>query len=440
MGGLRRAQPSGKRLLTPSHPSNPWRLSALVESRPQILYLAHRVPYPPNRGDRIRSFHQLRFLAQRAHVSLGFLCEEAPPPDTMHVLRSMCRRVAPHRLGRHLRRLRGAWSLATGRTATEGLFGCDGLRRTVSQWAQQTRFDAVFVFCSSMVQYLGAAGLAGVPVVVDLVDVDSQKWLDYGRHSRGPLRWLFQTEAMRLRRLEASLAARAEALVVVSRREAALLQSFCASDRIYAIPNGVDLDHFHPDACDCPGAAETCVFVGALDYRANLEGVTWFCRAIWPGIRQRHPHAVFRLVGRRPGHAARRLARLPGVDLVGEVADVRPYLCEATVVVVPLRIAPGIQNKVLEAMAMGKPIVVTPQAREGVEAAPDVHLCQAETPTEWVQTVARLFTDGELRRRLGCAARQFVEQHFRWNDQLQLLAGLPGMSKCLRPDNAKVMG
>ena len=402
-------------------------------SRPKILCLVHRVPYPPNRGDRIRSFHLLKFLAELAEVHLAFPSEGRPDPETVKALKCYCEQVAAVPLGRRTRWVNAAWSLCVGRTATEGLFRSRRLKRTVRSWVRKNHFDAVVVVCSSMVQYLDLSGSNGVPVIVDLVDVDSQKWLEYAEHSRGLKRKLFQLEGRRLRRLEASLPSRADAITLVGPQEAGVFRSFCPTDRVHVISNGVDLDFFQPDTGAGTPASKNCVFVGALNYGANLDGVAWFCREIWPRLRGRHPQAVFRLVGSKPGKAARRLGGLPGVDLIGEVPDVRPYLREAATVVVPLRVARGLQNKVLEAMAMGKPVVVTPQVLEGIGATPDVHLCQAATSDDWVRTIDRLLCDPELRGRLAGAAREFVKQEFHWKTQLQPLTGLPGLCQCFEP-------
>lgn len=401
-------------------------------SRPRVLYLVHRVPYPPNRGDRIRSFHLLRFLADLAEVHLAFLSEGRPDPETIKTLEGYCERVAAVPLGKRVRWIRAAWSWCLGRTITEGLFRSAKFRRTIRSWARQNRFDVVVAVCSSMVQYVDLAGPDGHALIIDLVDVDSQKWFDYAQHAGALKRRLFQIEGRRLRRLEASLPNRADAMIVTGPHEADLFRSFCPTDRVHVIPNGVDLDYFQADPSGPTTASQNCVFVGALDYRANLDGVTWFCHEIWPRVTRRHPRAEFRLVGSRPGKVARRLARLPGVELVGEVPDVRPYLREATMAVVPLRVARGIQNKVLEAMAMGKPVVATPQALEGIQALPEMHLALAATSDQWVRAVSRLLDDAYLGRQLGSAARAFVEQEFRWNDQLQPLAALPGFCQSLR--------
>ncbi|MHB0954813.1 MAG: TIGR03087 family PEP-CTERM/XrtA system glycosyltransferase [Pirellulaceae bacterium] len=399
-----------------------------MKRAPHILFIAHRVPYPPNRGDRIRSFHILKFLTERCAVSLAYLTDEPPPRETTAVLESLCHQVVFDQL-RGSRWLYAAAAIASGRTATEGLFTSTKLRTTIGQWAADTSFDAVFVYCSSMVQYLNAPGLSGVPTVVDLVDIDSQKWFDYAKQAHGPKRLLLRIEANRLRHLEASLSNRVDAVTVVADREADLFRSFVPY-RPHVIRNGVDLDYFQP-SCSTGDCRLTALFVGALDYDANIDGVTWFCDEVWPHVLKRFPQAVFRLVGSRPDRRVRRLGSRPGVTLIGEVPDVRPYMQDAAVITVPLRVARGIQNKVLEAMAAGKPVVVTPQALDGIKATPDVDLIRAATPTDWIESITKLFIDPQQCARLGHTGRAFVEEEYRWPNQLAKLCQLPGLMHCL---------
>ena len=172
----------------------------------------------------------------------------------------------------------------------------------------------------------------------------------------------------------------------------------------------------------------TCVFVGALDYRANIDGVTWFCREVWPQLCGRFPDARVILVGRRPVSSVRQLARYPSVEVVGDVSDVRPYLQDAGVVVVPLRIARGIQNKVLEALAAGKAVIASPQALEGLDVVVGEHVYQASTAEEWVGGLSSLFQDRAERCRLGAAGRTFVLEHHQWNQCLQPFAELLGLT------------
>jgi sugar transferase (PEP-CTERM/EpsH1 system associated) len=396
-------------------------------SRPRILVLIHRVPYPPNRGDRIRTFHILQFLARRADVSLAFLSEEQPTQATRHAIERLCCDVACVRLGGYRRWINAAWSLARGRTATEGLFKCNRLRRLLTGWCKSRRFDAVVAFCSSMVQFLDLPELADVPVLLDLIDVDSQKWFDYAARASGVRRSLFNIEGGRLRRLEQSLPSKVKAIALVSRWEAELYRSFCPFGAVFVISNGVDLDYFQLRGDSYSTRANDCVFIGALDYRANIDGIDWFCGEIWPEVRRRRPDATFTIVGSRPAPAVLRLAKLPGVRLARDVPDVRPYLAEAALAVVPLRIARGVQNKVLEALAMAKAVVATPEALEGIGVDPGVHACEAREGGEWIESVVRLLADQPARERLGRAGRRFVEAHHCWDRQLQPLATLLGL-------------
>ena len=397
------------------------------DQRLKILYLVHRAPYPPNRGDRIRSYHLLKFLAARSEVYLACLSEQPLPRESVQALEKHCALVVPAELGSKTRWVKAAWSLAAGRTATEGLFRSAALARAVGRLARQTRFDAVVVFCSSMVQYLNLAGLEGVPVVVDLVDVDSQKWFDYAEKARGLKRWLFELEGRRLRRLEGSLPERVKAITLVSDSEADLYRGFCPADCVRPIGNGVDLEHFRPAGSFDSSESRQCVFVGALDYRANVDGVSWFCRHVWPEVHRRRPEATFLLVGGSPTAAVRRLAEGPGVELVGEVPDVRPYLAAAAVVVTPLRIARGVQNKVLEALAMGKALIGSPESLHGLAVEPGMHVRQAATPGEWIEAITELLDGPELRDRLGRAGRARVEERYCWRASLEPFAALLGL-------------
>lgn len=406
-----------------------------MTDRPNILYLVHRVPYPPDKGDRIRNFHVLRYLSNRARVHLACLADEPMPDEDMQALSRFCERLAVVPLAPRMRWVQAASSVARGRTVSEGAFASRQFGETLASWTRETQFSAVLVSASSLVPYLDDDLLRDIPAVVDLVDVDSQKWLDYEAASRGPRAWLYRMEGSRLRRLEHSLPDRMEAVTLVSEAEVSLFRRFRPHGAIHAIPNGVDLNYFQPSFVNghCATRRDSCVFVGALDYRPNVDGARWFCSEVWPEVVRRRPHATLRLVGRRPNAAVKRLANEPGVELVGQVPDVRPYVAEAEVVVVPLRLARGLQNKVLEAMAMGKAVVASPESLKGIAANPGEHLVAASTPHEWVDAIENLFDDAALRTQLGAAGRQYVEQKHDWDRCLEPFAALLG----LHPKNPK---
>ncbi len=392
----------------------------MAESLP-ILYLVHRLPFPPDKGDRIRAFHILKFLASLGPVHLATLTDEPKPQDeTIEIeLRKFCQKLAIIPLPR-TRPLRMLWSLLSGKTVTEGAFDSGALRQTLNTWRRETPYRACIVSSSSMTPYLRRTDLRDVPAVVDLVDADSQKWMDYAATSRPPRSWLYRLEARRLRRLESALPARTRAVTLVSKTEADLFRRFAQPGRVQVISNGVDLDYFQPRSEPESG----CVFTGALDYWPNVEGISWFCREVWPEIHSRRTQARLSIVGRRPAAAVRKLATIPGVEIVGEVPDVRPYYARAAIVVAPLRIARGIQNKILEAMAMNKALVASSACLQGVHAQPDVHLLRAESADDWQQSILRLMDNPGSRRQLGQAGRRFVEEHHRWDRCLEPLGRL----------------
>jgi sugar transferase (PEP-CTERM/EpsH1 system associated) len=389
--------------------------------RPQVLYIVHRVPYPPNRGDRIRSFHILDFLSKHADVHLATLADEPVSDSTMQELRKRCKQVAAERLSK-ARWLRGASSLACGRSATEGLFWSPRLQRTIRNWARATQFDAALVFCSSVFPYMSIPELDDVRTIVDLVDVDSQKWFDYASRARGLKRHLFRLEGNRTRQLEIKACQRASSMMLVSEAEAELFRRVCPNDHTFSVPNGVDVAYFQ--CSEGNGRPGHCVFVGALDYRANVDGICWFCREVWPQVRTAYPTATLAIVGRNPVRAVLDLQTVAGVEVFASVADVRPFLAQASVVVAPLRIARGIQNKVLEAMASGRAVIASREALEGIDVRTGEHVIQAESPAQWSSNLVRLFNESRERKQLGHAGRDFVAKRHNWANCLSPIAGL----------------
>jgi sugar transferase (PEP-CTERM/EpsH1 system associated) len=400
-------------------------LGSLEASRPNLLYLVHRVPYPPDKGDRIRNYHILRYLAERARVHLACLADEPVPASVVQALQRSCQRLAVVPLGK-TRWLRATAALLRGRSITAGAFQAPALRKVLSAWAGNTNFDVALASSSGMVPYLQQPELRSVPAVIDLIDVDSQKWFDYAASARGWRPLLYRLEGRRLRRLEQGLTKWARAVTVVSKAEADLYRSFSEGGRVCDVHNGVDLDYFQPAA---PADAPVCAFVGALDYRPNVDAVTWFCKEVWPAFHLRRPEARFLVIGRRPVPEVVGATAAPGVELVPDVPDVRPHLARASVAVVPLRIARGVQNKVLEALAMSKAVVAAPAALAGLETTPGVHLLSATSPTEWLDTMDRVLNDGALRERLGRAGRLYVEEHHHWQRCLAPLGGLLGLAE-----------
>ncbi len=414
--------------------------------------LTHRVPYPPDRGDRIRSWNILRHLSQTFDVSLGCVSEEPICPDARQRLESVCCRVAIAPIGPQTKWLSAGISAARGRSLTEGLFWSRSLGKTLDRWAAAESFDAVLVYCSGMLRYARRRDLNNVPRFVDLVDVDSQKFYDYADNATTWKRAIYRTEGHRVRRMEHDAVRMSKAVTLVSDAEATVLSETLEKGEypIHGIANGVDTEYFCPTAgsrrtesrqssvvsrqqeeesshssvvsrqqeetrepqtatvsartavpaancqlaTDDSGAAGSAnsgaaglVFVGVMDYLPNIEGVQWFADRVWPLLREQFPTISLEIVGKHPTPAVLKLSRIAGIQVTGAVPDVRPHVAGADIVIAPLQIARGIQNKVLEAMAMARPVVATTSAATGIDAINGQHLMIADSPQQWVDQI-----------------------------------------------------
>lgn len=387
----------------------------------RILFVTHRVPYPPDRGDRIRTWNVLKFLAGRASVDLACLADEPASEATLQELRQVTNRLAviPHS-GR-TRYVRGAISMLRGRTVTEGLFDSPALTSVIREWCSMTTYDAVLASSSGVARYLFPPCVnAGIKRWVDLIDVDSQKWLDYADAASFPMSLVYRTEGQRLRTVECRLATTCDRLLVVSEAERDLFRSFCPTDRIAAVSNGVDYEYFAPQA-GTASEPHSCAFVGVMNYKPNADAAVWFAQNVWPQIRQRYADARFYVVGKSPTSEVQALNAIGGIEVTGSVPDVRPWLMRAACAVVPLQIARGVQNKVLEAMACGRPVICSPEPLKGLKAEPGVHLLRADTAVEWIAALSGVFDNKQMQHALGAAAAHWVQQHYSWNSALAML-------------------
>lgn len=387
-----------------------------------LLYLVHRLPYPPDKGDKVRSYHLLQHLAARHRVFLGTFVDD--PADLAHVetVRTMCAGVHAVRLAPLRARAASLAALATGEALTLRYYRDAGLARWVRGVVQRERIDAVVAFSSSVVPY--AEGL-GLPLIVDFVDVDSAKWSEYAGRHRWPLSWLYRREGERLLAYERAAAARADWSFFATEKEAQLFRRLapeCAG-RVEGMDNGVDAARFAPDPARpspyAPGEIAVA-FTGAMDYWPNVDAVCWFAADILPRLRERHPALRFHIVGRNPAPAVRALAG-PAVNVTGTVPDVRPWLQHAAVVVAPLRLARGIQNKVLEAMAMARPVVAASACADALRAAPGRELLTAHDEAGFADQVAALLADAPRAAAIGAAARDCVLREYSWGAHLAAL-------------------
>jgi sugar transferase (PEP-CTERM/EpsH1 system associated) len=354
-----------------------------------LLFLSHRIPFPPNKGDKIRSFNLLKHLSTRYAIHLGAFVDDADDWQYQDALKPYCASIKLLPLHPRRAKLASLTGLLTGEALTLPYYRNTELKRWASELATSGTVSRGLAFSSAMAQFMPAQ-LA--PRVLDMVDVDSDKWTQYAPTQRWPLSWVYAREGRRLAEWEVQVAQDFDATLLVSRDEAALMQQRApqARHKIGAFENGVDADYFSP-ARDYPNPyaadVQSIVFTGAMDYWPNIDAVTWFVERVFPAIRDAVPAAQFTIVGSRPSDAVVALARQTGVVVTGSVPDVRPYLAHAVCSVAPLRIARGVQNKVLEAMAMARPVVASPQAAEGIRAVAGRDFTLAQGEAEFAQAV-----------------------------------------------------
>lgn len=392
----------------------------------EILFLAHRIPYPPNKGDKIRSFHWLKFLSESYRVHLGAFVDD--PNDWCHAaeVKAFCGETCLLSLHPGRAKLKSLKGLAARLPLTVPYYSDARMSRWVNGLLNARPLHAVLVFSSAMAQYVG--GIDSLPRLIDFVDVDSDKWRQYAAKKSWPVNWIYRREAEYLAAYDRGIANSFDYSLFVSDSEADLFKELApeAKDRILGLENGVDTAYFsdRADYADPYSPGEhVMVFTGAMDYWANIDAVTWFAHEIFPEIRRQMDSARFYIVGARPAEAVRNLARIEGVTVTGAVHDVRPFLKHARCAVTPLRIARGIQNKVLEAMAMGKSIVSTKAAMEGIEVEEPLDLSVAETSREWTDAILRTFRVDALPFRSE-RNRAFVVRRYAWENSLYRLEAL----------------
>jgi sugar transferase (PEP-CTERM/EpsH1 system associated) len=385
-----------------------------------ILFLVHRLPYPPNKGDKVRSFHLLKHLAARHRVFLGTFVDDPADMQYLDLVRAYCADLHMVQLNPALAKLASLRGLLTGEALSLPFYRDAGMRAWVKQIADKEQLDASVVFSSPMAQY--AMQLPGLPMLVDFVDLDSAKWTDYAPNHGWPMSGLYRREGAKLLAFEQAVAERAAASFFVTAKEVALFrqQSPATSTPVQALCNGVDAAYFSPDAArpsPFPAGQIPLVFTGAMDYWPNADAVIWFAAEVLPRLRRDWPQLHFHIVGRSPTPAVLALAG-DSVSVTGTVPDVRPYLQHAAVVVAPLRLARGIQNKILEAMAMARPVVAAGTCVEAIDGQAGRDLLSAVEPDDFVRAVALLLSEPSKADQIGAAGRNCVLSNYSWEAHL----------------------
>lgn len=396
-----------------------------------ILFICHRIPYPPNKGDKIRSFHLLRHLCQKHKVWLACLVDDRRDLVHLDALQSLVEGVDYAAFDPRWKKIFSLLGVFKNQPFSLPYFYDRALQGRIDRLLDRLAIDCVFCFSSPTAEYVfrsrhRRAGLGRALRIMDFIDMDSEKWTQYARQGRPPSSWIYRWEGRTLREYESKIAKHFQYGLLVSSAEANLFREKIPTDRVHAVANGVDLEFFSPDFSPSnPLPGRNLVFTGAMDYFPNEEGAQWFAQAVFPHIREVFPDARFVIVGSRPSRGVRHLAEtISGVRVTGFVEDVREYIGAADICVVPLRIARGIQNKVLEGMAMGKAVVTTREGFEGIEASPGRDLRVARSASDFAAHVVDLLAHPEKRLETGRRAREFVERSHSWDGNLAFLETL----------------
>lgn len=377
------------------------------------------MPYPPDKGERIRAFQELKALSTNFRITLATLAHSKDDYKAVGAISQWCERVIIAPAGGKMGLVRGALGITRGKSITEGYFYSRSLVSQLKEITNQKNFSIAFASSSSMLPYLLKTNVDCR--VIDLVDVDSAKWFAYADEASRLKKWLYQSEGQGVSRLEQDAIVNCDAVLLVSEAESKTLGEY--PRKVKVLGNGVDTDYFKPRV-NAKTNSPSLVFTGTMDYRPNIEGVCWFVDKVWPELKQHIPDLTFCIVGRNPTKAVQQLAMNEGVEVTGTVADVRPYLTSADIAICPLHIARGVQNKVLEAMAMARPVISTTAGLEGLDVQVDHDVLRADTSREWCDSIMLLLRDESLRSELERNARICVKNKYNWESRMADLVEL----------------
>ena len=383
----------------------------------KILFVCHRFPFPPSRGGKIRPFNIIRHLSRQHDVTVASLARSDEEAEAGKGLAEHCHKILLEQVSPAMAQIRMVSRLASREPSSMGYFYSPKLAERITEEIATTAFDLIFVHCSSVAQYVEKVDQ--IPKILDFGDMDSQKWLAYAKVFGLPKSLGYWLEGQKLQQAETGLARRFDYCTCTTRAELASLQDYGVPTPSGWFPNGVDLEKFQPSgqSYDPNGIC----FVGRMDYFPNQQCMLDFCRHTFPLIRERRPETTLTIIGAEPSAEIRRLSDLPGVEVTGTVPDVRPLVQNAAVSVAPLQIARGTQNKILESLAMGVPVVTSPAAAGGVDAVPGRHLVTAADPPAVAKAVLELLENPDVRQTLALAGRARMESHHSWQSSMQRL-------------------
>jgi len=385
----------------------------------KILFLAHRVPYPPNKGDKIRSFHEIKHFSKKHEIHLLAFCHNPDELEFDKPLKKYCSDVTLIPLICRRQRILSILSMLKRKPLTEGYFSHPQMWEEVRNRLNTFQYDAIFVYSSSMSPYV--ATIKGIPKLLDFVDSDASKWLQYAEYKAVPISWLYSYEGKKMVEFEREMVLAFDASIFVSARETRHLLDDNYRDKIHFVQNGIDIEYFsdlRPER-----SSDIIIFTGAMDYYPNIDAVTFFANDIFPLVRSVCPSAQFLIVGSQPTSKVQRLGNREGITVTGTVPDVRPYMEKAKVSVIPLRISQGIQNKILEAVAAGIPVVTTSAASAGFNSTEKMPITVADSAGDIADNIIRLLGESLSADRVD-ACRNYLNNNFNWDKNLLAFDGI----------------
>jgi len=389
-----------------------------------LLYLVHRIPYPPNKGDKIRSYHILSYLAKSFDIYLGAFIDNPSDWQYESELEALCKIV--HLVGLNPRRakIKSLIGLTKGVALTIPYYHSKKMQDWVDLVLDDFNITQAVVFSSAMAQYLSGKKYNGIQRVIDFVDVDSDKWAQYGKKQTWPMSSIYARESQCLLSFERQIAKEFDVNYFVSETEARHFKSLAPEsiNKVDHFNNGVDTDYFSPlKVFENPykNGLKIVTFTGAMDYWANVDAVVWFANAIFPQIVAQNSNCNMYIIGSSPTEQVKSLGKRKNIIVTGRVPDVRPYLSYADISVAPLRIARGVQNKVLEAMAMSCMVVASPEAAEGISANPGTDFVIADNANKFASACLNLLENPN--NQMCTNARRCIIENYSWPTNLAKL-------------------
>ena len=395
-----------------------------------ILIISQRCPFPPNKGEKIRTFHHLKFLKEQGHQL--FLAspyeDDSELPFFSTLAEGYCQHISYSKLPHKMFRL--LMGLVTGKALSIANFYHSALQNKIDKQLLENNIDVIYCCASSVAEYVFNSNvinqLTNKPrLIMDFMDVDSDKWSQYAHKTSWPLKYIYQREAKLIARFEKKIASSFDHCILITQAEVSLFQQIHGSQfEIHAIENGLDTTAFYPPSAPRDLQSPRLLFAGVMDYAPNVDAVMWFIDHVWSSIVAKWPQATFCIAGMDPVEKIKKLHGINGIEVTGFVEDIKPYFDNANIFVAPFRLARGVQNKVLQAFASGLPVIATPMGAEGVKCADNQDILIASTAAEFITNLTILMSDKNKYNEISSNALTVIEDNYAWDSVLAPLKNL----------------